>query len=193
MRGCGKVTLPAIPAYDGRRRPYRLARYLARARVAHAAARAQRHAYALRLNQTQPAISTALRKLRETLNDPILVRGKSGMVPTEYGASLLEAAQRAARGRLHRDAARRFRSVVRAAHVPRRRPRLPERFLHADADRALSRRGAACPSGNRFAESRARSRGRARIGCARSRDRQLAEARPAVRALRTCSPTRSCA
>ena len=47
---------------------------------------------ALRLNQTQPAISTALRKLRETLNDPILVRGKSGMVPTEYGASLLGAA-----------------------------------------------------------------------------------------------------
>lgn len=52
---------------------------------------------ALRLNQTQPAISTALRKLHETLNDPILVRGKSGMVPTEYGASLLEAAQRALR------------------------------------------------------------------------------------------------
>jgi DNA-binding transcriptional LysR family regulator len=48
---------------------------------------------ALRLNQTQPAISTALRKLRETLNDPILVRGKSGMVPTEYGASLLASAQ----------------------------------------------------------------------------------------------------
>ncbi|AXK64652.1 MULTISPECIES: LysR family transcriptional regulator [Burkholderia] len=52
---------------------------------------------ALRLNQTQPAISTALRKLRETLNDPILVRGKSGMVPTEYGASLLGAASRALR------------------------------------------------------------------------------------------------
>ncbi|MBI0326160.1 LysR family transcriptional regulator [Burkholderia plantarii] len=52
---------------------------------------------ALRLNQTQPAISTALRRLREVLNDPILVRGKSGMVPTEYGASLLEAAQRALR------------------------------------------------------------------------------------------------
>src|SRR6202012_3226105 len=48
---------------------------------------------ALRLNQTQPAISTALRKLRETLNDPILVRGKSGMVPTEYGESLLPSAQ----------------------------------------------------------------------------------------------------
>jgi len=52
---------------------------------------------ALRLNQTQPAISTALRKLRETLNDPILVRGKSGMVPTEYGASLLASAQRVLR------------------------------------------------------------------------------------------------
>lgn len=52
---------------------------------------------ALRLNQTQPAISTALRKLRETLNDPILVRGKTGMVPTEYGASLLGPTQRALR------------------------------------------------------------------------------------------------
>jgi DNA-binding transcriptional LysR family regulator len=52
---------------------------------------------ALRLNQTQPAISTALRKLRETLNDPILVRGKTGMVPTEYGQSLLASAQRVLR------------------------------------------------------------------------------------------------
>jgi DNA-binding transcriptional LysR family regulator len=52
---------------------------------------------ALRLNQTQPAISTALRKLRETLNDPILVRGKSGMVPTEYGESLLASAQKVLR------------------------------------------------------------------------------------------------
>ncbi|RKP51266.1 LysR family transcriptional regulator [Trinickia fusca] len=52
---------------------------------------------ALRLNQTQPAISTALRKLRELLGDPILVRGKSGMVPTEFGASLLGPAQRALR------------------------------------------------------------------------------------------------
>ncbi|WP_118181054.1 LysR substrate-binding domain-containing protein [Paraburkholderia phosphatilytica] len=52
---------------------------------------------ALRLNQTQPAISTALRKLREVLGDPILVRGKSGMVPTEYGESLLGSAQRVLR------------------------------------------------------------------------------------------------
>lgn len=52
---------------------------------------------ALRLNQTQPAISSALRKLREILGDPILVRGKAGMVPTEYGASLLPHAQRVLR------------------------------------------------------------------------------------------------
>ncbi|WP_322050934.1 LysR family transcriptional regulator [Paraburkholderia bannensis] len=52
---------------------------------------------ALRLNQTQPAISTALRRLREILGDPILVRGKAGMVPTEYGESLLAHAQRVLR------------------------------------------------------------------------------------------------
>jgi DNA-binding transcriptional LysR family regulator len=52
---------------------------------------------ALRLNQTQPAISTALRRLREILGDPILVRGKAGMVPTEYGESLLQHAQRVLR------------------------------------------------------------------------------------------------
>lgn len=52
---------------------------------------------ALKLNQTQPAISTALRRLREALGDPILVRGKSGMVPTEFGASLLGPAQRVLR------------------------------------------------------------------------------------------------
>ena len=52
---------------------------------------------ALHLNQTQPAISGALRRLREILGDPILVRGKQGMVPTEYGASLLDATQRALR------------------------------------------------------------------------------------------------
>src|SRR5471032_2199516 len=52
---------------------------------------------ALRLGQTQPAISTALRRLRELLHDPILVRGKQGMVPTEYGASLLPAVQRTLR------------------------------------------------------------------------------------------------
>ncbi|MHB1302062.1 MAG: LysR family transcriptional regulator [Acidiphilium sp.] len=45
---------------------------------------------AVRLNQSQPAISAALRRLREITGDPLLVRGRSGMVPTERGAALLE-------------------------------------------------------------------------------------------------------
>lgn len=45
---------------------------------------------AVRLNQSQPAISAALRRLREITGDPLLVRSKSGMVPTERGAALLE-------------------------------------------------------------------------------------------------------
>lgn len=45
---------------------------------------------ARRLNQSQPAISTALRRLRELTGDPILVRCKNGMTPTEHGAALLE-------------------------------------------------------------------------------------------------------
>ncbi len=52
---------------------------------------------AQRLNQTQPAINTALRRLRESLSDPILVHGKQEMMPTEYGESLLAPAQRALR------------------------------------------------------------------------------------------------
>ena len=92
---------------------------------------------AQRLNQTQPAISTALRRLREILNDPILVRGKQGMVPTEYGESLLAPAQRALRevefvATPHGD----FDAGQLAPHVPRRRARLSERLLHADARRA---------------------------------------------------------
>ncbi|MET5116851.1 LysR family transcriptional regulator, partial [Burkholderia pseudomallei] len=52
---------------------------------------------ALRVIQTQPAISAALRNLRDALGEPLLVRGKTGMVPTEYGASLLDAADSALR------------------------------------------------------------------------------------------------
>lgn len=47
---------------------------------------------AVRLNQSQPAISAALKRLRDIIGDPLLVRGKSGMVPTERGAALLEPA-----------------------------------------------------------------------------------------------------
>ncbi|QBC31702.1 MULTISPECIES: LysR substrate-binding domain-containing protein [Pandoraea] len=52
---------------------------------------------AVKLNQSQPAISAALRRLRDITGDPLLVRGKSGMVPTEYGQSLLEPTQNALR------------------------------------------------------------------------------------------------
>ncbi|MCW8308251.1 LysR family transcriptional regulator [Acidiphilium sp. PA] len=45
---------------------------------------------AVRLNQSQPAISAALKRLRDIIGDPLLVRSRSGMVPTERGAALLE-------------------------------------------------------------------------------------------------------
>ena len=40
---------------------------------------------AKRLNQSQPAISTALKKLREITGDQLLVRSRNGMTPTERG------------------------------------------------------------------------------------------------------------
>lgn len=45
---------------------------------------------AVKLNQSQPAISAALRRLRDITGDPLLARAKSGMVPTERGLALLE-------------------------------------------------------------------------------------------------------
>ncbi len=50
---------------------------------------------AVKLNQSQPAVSAALRRLRDITKDPLLVRGKSGMVPTEYGLRLLEPVENA--------------------------------------------------------------------------------------------------
>ncbi len=44
---------------------------------------------ALKLGQSQPAVSNSLRRLREITGDAILVRGKSGMVATERGQELL--------------------------------------------------------------------------------------------------------
>lgn len=49
---------------------------------------------ALKLNQPQPSISAALRKLRDLTGDPLLVRGARGMVPTQHGESLLQPAKR---------------------------------------------------------------------------------------------------
>src|SRR6187402_3504903 len=55
---------------------------------------------ALRLGMHQPAVSAALKRLRDLAGDPILVRSGAGMVPTDAGlrmvepsASILRAAQ----------------------------------------------------------------------------------------------------
>lgn len=50
---------------------------------------------AVKLDQSQPAVSAALRRLREITSDPLLVRGERGMVSTAYGLRLLESAQNA--------------------------------------------------------------------------------------------------
>jgi hypothetical protein len=43
---------------------------------------------AARLNQSQPAVSAALKKLRDILGDPLLIKDKQGMVPTERALQL---------------------------------------------------------------------------------------------------------
>ena len=44
---------------------------------------------AFKMNQSQPALSAALRRLRDIIGDPLLVREKGGMVPTERAIGLL--------------------------------------------------------------------------------------------------------
>ena len=50
---------------------------------------------AIRLSQSQPAISTALKRLREIFADPLLVRQRAGMAPTDRALLLCEQARRA--------------------------------------------------------------------------------------------------
>jgi len=45
---------------------------------------------AIRLRLSQPAVSAALKRLREMTGDKLLVRSRDGMTPTERGAALLE-------------------------------------------------------------------------------------------------------
>ncbi|CAB3750576.1 LysR family transcriptional regulator [Burkholderia sp. MSh2] len=52
---------------------------------------------AVRLNMSQPATSAALKRLRTLLGDPLLVRGRYGMVPTEFGARLIDPLRNALR------------------------------------------------------------------------------------------------
>lgn len=48
---------------------------------------------ARQLGMSQPAVSKALRRLRETFDDPLFVRGPSGMVPTPRGHAIVRAAR----------------------------------------------------------------------------------------------------
>jgi DNA-binding transcriptional LysR family regulator len=50
---------------------------------------------AVKLNQSQPAVSTALKRLREIFNDPLLVREGAAMVPTERALQLRDSARSA--------------------------------------------------------------------------------------------------
>lgn len=45
---------------------------------------------AIRLGMYQPAVSAALRRLRELAGDPLLVRSGAGMVPTDAGLRMIE-------------------------------------------------------------------------------------------------------
>ena len=48
---------------------------------------------AIKLNQTQPAVSVALKRLRVMFHDPLLVREKGGMVPTDRALEIYAAAR----------------------------------------------------------------------------------------------------
>ena len=50
-----------------------------------------------RLSLTQPAVSHALRRLRETFDDPLFVRGMGGMAPTELATRLQQPLREAVR------------------------------------------------------------------------------------------------
>jgi DNA-binding transcriptional LysR family regulator len=50
---------------------------------------------AIRMNQSQPAISAALRKLRKLFQDELLVRSGNAMVPTPRGLEILDSARAA--------------------------------------------------------------------------------------------------
>ena len=84
---------------------------------------------AVKLDLSAPAISAALNRLRDLTSDPLFVRGKGRLIPTEYALRLLEPARNALREieliRVQqRDLIRRLRSAL-----PDRLPRLHQRVL----------------------------------------------------------------
>lgn len=50
---------------------------------------------AAKLNHSQPAMSGALKRLRQLTGDPLLVRTQRGMVPTDHALAILQPARRA--------------------------------------------------------------------------------------------------
>ena len=48
---------------------------------------------ARQLGMSQPAVSKALRRLRETFDDPLFIRGPSGIVPTPRAHAIVRAAR----------------------------------------------------------------------------------------------------
>ncbi|GAA4343347.1 LysR substrate-binding domain-containing protein [Pigmentiphaga soli] len=50
---------------------------------------------AAKLNHSQPAVSGALKRLRQLIGDPLLVRTRHGMAPTDHALSLLQPTRRA--------------------------------------------------------------------------------------------------
>ena len=48
---------------------------------------------ARQLGMSQPAVSKALRRLRDTFDDPLFVRGPSGIVPTPRAHAIVRAAR----------------------------------------------------------------------------------------------------
>ena len=80
---------------------------------------------AVRLGMHQPAVSAALKRLRDLSGDPLLVRSGPGMVPTETGARMVEPSARILRAAevLFTD----------AQHLSCRCQRLPGPFVPAAA------------------------------------------------------------
>jgi DNA-binding transcriptional LysR family regulator len=71
---------------------------------------------AVRLNVTQPAVSHALTKLRQTLDDPLFVRSGQGLTPTQTAISLKEPIQQVLDGLMKLTDQRPFNSKTEEMH-----------------------------------------------------------------------------
>ena len=101
---------------------------------------------AIRLGMYQPAVSAALKRLRELSGDPLLVRSGSGMVPTDAGLRMIEPAASILRAAevLFSDA-RGFDPQTASTTFRIAASRLPRPAVPADAGGAGQGAGAAVP------------------------------------------------